>query len=581
MSRKSSSYWSRTRTLVLTVITVSFTPMLVVGALALYEFKISYDRKVTDHLGELVAKHKQTIDRFLNAQVDQIRILARTAQYENLCEARFLEKTLEAFHKEQEPVVVDLGLIDADGKQVAYAGPFRLGRADYSGAEWLSTALGSEHFISDVFKGLRGLPHFIVAIRGEQNERPWILRATIDFGAFNDLVESTRVGQTGFAFILNRQGAFQTKPLNDFDLRRGPYRHLLASGSAGDDIRIARHEGHDGADYLYVAAPLKGGEWLLIYQQRADDAFSSYHSARDVILWIVLLSALAIVASAYFLARRMVLRLTKDHHERQLMRQTIVETGKLASVGELAAGIAHEINNPVAIMVEEAGWIQDLLEDDAEVPGEHDGEVRRALTQIRDQGRRCKEITHKLLSFARKTDSRRQEVDLQDLVEEIVALETQRSRYANVEFVTQMEQDLPPVHGSVTELQQVFLNLVNNALDAMERDGGTITISARRSGDMVKVFVADTGPGIPQANLERIFDPFFTTKAVGRGTGLGLSICYGIIVRMGGEIQVRSVVGVGTTFRITLPIHRPAPAQEPDAGRIQARDLNRETGGQP
>jgi two-component system NtrC family sensor kinase len=253
-------------------------------------------------------------------------------------------------------------------------------------------------------------------------------------------------------------------------------------------------------------------------------------------------------------SRRMVSRIARADREKQMMNAQVVETGKLASVGELAAGIAHEINNPVAIMIEEAGWIEDILEDEEFQESENLDEFIRALEQIRTQGRRCKEITHKLLHFARKTDSRIQEVQINDLIEELVALSAQKAKYSNVTINTVLQKDLPPLQVSETEVQQVFLNLINNAVDAMEKKGGVIDVTTLMEGDHIAVQVADNGPGIPEANLARIFDPFFTTKPVGKGTGLGLSICYGIIKKMGGEIDVHSVIGVGTTFRVLIPL---------------------------
>jgi two-component system NtrC family sensor kinase len=251
----------------------------------------------------------------------------------------------------------------------------------------------------------------------------------------------------------------------------------------------------------------------------------------------------------------MVSAIGEAERQTQIMNQQIVETGKLAAVGELAAGIAHEINNPVAIMVEEAGWIEDLLGDKDCAKPENLEEFRRALQQIKNQGGRCKQITHKLLSFARKTDARVQTIDLYDLVEEMVALSAQRAKYSNVEIRPTLQSNLPALRGSVSELQQVLLNLINNALDAMEQKGGLLEINVKCLDGDVWIFIADTGPGIPEANLERIFDPFFTTKPVGKGTGLGLSICYGIVTKMGGEIDAHSVVGSGTTFRIRLPVY--------------------------
>ena len=205
-------------------------------------------------------------------------------------------------------------------------------------------------------------------------------------------------------------------------------------------------------------------------------------------------------------------------------------------------------------MVEEAGWIQDLLEEEEFRKSENVEEFGRALKQIDTQGKRCKEITNKLLSFARKTDSRVQVVQINDLIEDVIELSAQRAKYSHVAIHTQLEKSLPFINASGSEMQQVFLNLINNALDAMNSKGGTINITSRLEGDNIVIDLADNGPGIHQDHLARIFDPFFTTKSVGKGTGLGLSICYGIINKMGGEINVESSIDVGTTFGVRIPL---------------------------
>lgn len=207
-------------------------------------------------------------------------------------------------------------------------------------------------------------------------------------------------------------------------------------------------------------------------------------------------------------------------------------------------------------MMEEAGWIEDLLEDEDLKEAKNIDEFQRALRQIHDQGIRCKEITHKLLSFARKSDSRIQEVQLNELIEEVIALSEQKARYENVQIRTNFEKDLPAIHVSSTEIQQILLNLINNAIYALNKKGGSgiIEIGTSMNKGQIHIDIADNGCGIPAANLARIFDPFYTTKPVGQGTGLGLSICYGIVSKMGGDIQVESAVDEGTRFCIRLPV---------------------------
>jgi two-component system NtrC family sensor kinase len=207
-------------------------------------------------------------------------------------------------------------------------------------------------------------------------------------------------------------------------------------------------------------------------------------------------------------------------------------------------------------MVQEAGWIDDLLQDDDPSSAENLAEIERAVSQIRTQGDRCKEITYKLLSFARKTDPSVQAVVLNEIVDEVIGLTSQKTRYANVNIVTELAPNLPTIQASPTEIQQVLLNLINNAIDAIEQPGGTVTVVTRTEGGAVVLEIRDTGKGIPEANLARIFDPFFTTKPVGQGTGLGLSICYGIIDKAGGSITVESEIEQGTTFTVSFPKER-------------------------
>ncbi|HDQ39642.1 MAG TPA: GHKL domain-containing protein [Desulfonatronum sp.] len=302
--------------------------------------------------------------------------------------------------------------------------------------------------------------------------------------------------------------------------------------------------------YLGVIAAF----WFM--QQSAAPFFDLQDNASYlVLLALVGLGLAGIVAAAFMLRKHLNREPLQDPLAMQDMNEQFIEAGKMASIGELAAGIAHEINNPVAIMVEEAGWLDDLLQDDPEMAKSPNfEELKRALTQIRTQGARCKEITHKMLSFARKSDLRMQNINVNTMIQEVAALSEKRARYANSRIELALAQDIPPITASASEMQQIFLNLINNAVDAMENKGGEITITTSKSKNMVEIQIADTGAGIPKANLARIFDPFYTTKPVGKGTGLGLSICYTIIKNMGGEINVASQVDVGTTFTIRLPV---------------------------
>ncbi|BBO79599.1 two-component sensor histidine kinase [Desulfosarcina ovata subsp. sediminis] len=566
-------YRSLTRNMVLLVMIISLAPMVIVTAIILNQFSASYHEKVFDHLEELVLKHKQNIDGFLEEKLQNIRFLADDIDFGQPEMNDIIGKRFARLQNVYGTVFVDLGVINEQGDQIAYAGPFKLGKARYADADWFKKAIESRYFTSDVFLGLRGTPHFIITVRKTWQGQKYIIRATIDFVSFNRLVENVRIGETGFAYILNREGRFQTKPIFDFTPTLDIYtRYFSSLERMAKDVEIEERLDGAGVKSLYVSALLKDGDWLLVYKQASRDAFSDLGNAQLIAIVFFVLGGIVIVALAISMSAKMVRRISTSDREKEIMNQQVIETGKLASVGELAAGIAHEINNPVAIMVEEAGWLQDLMEDGAFKSEEDIKEFERALNQIRTQGRRCKAITHKLLSFARKTDSRIEDFEIGPLIEEVVSLSAQRAKYSNVELVTHLEPKLPAISASHSELQQVFLNLINNALDAMDKTGGSLEVNARQEEGNIIIDVADNGPGIPKANLARIFDPFFTTKPVGSGTGLGLSICYGIIHKMGGEIVVKSAVDVGTTFQIRIPVKTDEP--EASDAQIQSDAIN-------
>ena len=555
----------KTRNLVLMVMLVAGLPLLFIGFIILNQFGDAYRTKITDHLTVLVRKHSRTIDTFLTDRLGDIRVLARSHVFEELADQLFLTKKLAILREEHSGVFVDLGLIDPNGTQQAYSGPFNLAKADYADAIWFSEAQKNQHYISDVFTGLRGSPHFIIAVKVPWKDQGWILRATVDFNAFNALVSNIRIGKTGFAYIVNRAGELQTKPRFEFDDLSGSHRRYLDASLEFDNVLIAESPDAFDKENIFAVSPLNNGRWILIFQQETSDAFAIWNKTKFIAILLFLFWAAVVALFTYFMSRRMTLQIEQERMQKEKMSDQVVESGRLASIGELAAGIAHEINNPVAIMVEEAGWIQDLLAEDNPATAENLAEIERASAQIKIQGGRCKEITHKLLSFARKTDPTAKAVDLKELVEEITTLVDQKTRYANVEIETVFDQNLPPLWASATELQQVLLNLLNNSVDAMTSNGGIIKISTQASDGRITLTVADNGIGIAEANLARIFDPFYTTKPVGQGTGLGLSICYGIIKKLGGDIQVQSAKGRGTTFNIIFPITKdPNMGQESD-----------------
>ncbi len=257
-----------------------------------------------------------------------------------------------------------------------------------------------------------------------------------------------------------------------------------------------------------------------------------------------------------------IIGICRDITRRRRLQDDLVRSDRLAAIGKMAAGVAHEINNPLAVMESIAGVLSDTLEEEGESlhPSSRDM-LEKAATKLRHQVKRCSSITHGLLGFTRKSESGRVPVDVNALVDECLDLLMPEIRNAGVVIQRDYVSDLQRISTDPTLLQQVMINLLKNACDAIEeksRRGGFITLTTKQDEDGVTIAVRDNGVGIPAEALDKIFDLFQTSKPVGKGTGLGLAIVHDITGRLGGDIRVESEFGEWTSFTLWLPVAVPA-----------------------
>lgn len=241
-------------------------------------------------------------------------------------------------------------------------------------------------------------------------------------------------------------------------------------------------------------------------------------------------------------------KLNQEITQRKRIEEQLIMTDRLASIGELASGIAHEINNPLTSIV---GFSQLLMEEN---PPE---DIKKDLDIIHNEAKRACDIVKNLLTFARKHTPVKQVTSLNKIIDEVLKLRAYEQSINNIQIKTHFAPDLPEITTDHFQIQQVFLNIIINAESAMleANNSGVLTITTERIGNFISTSFADNGSGINEENIDRIFDPFFTTKDEGKGTGLGLSICHGIVNEHNGKINVQSELGKGTTFIIELPIN--------------------------
>jgi signal transduction histidine kinase len=246
----------------------------------------------------------------------------------------------------------------------------------------------------------------------------------------------------------------------------------------------------------------------------------------------------------------------RDIQERHQMQEQMAQADRLASIGQLSSGVAHEINNPLGVIL---GYTQLMLRSE---PG--DSERFKDLKTIEKHVRHCKSIVEDLLNFARRSEPKKEKVDIHKTIEEVLGFIGQNIGSSRIEFQTDFDRSIPPVVVDDKKIRQVLINLLMNARHAVGAHGTIRVSTARRFAEgQLEIHVSDDGYGIEEKHLKHIFDPFFTTKPTGEGTGLGLSVSYGIVKKHGGEIHVRSKAGEGSTFTVVLP------AREKNAGEIE------------
>ncbi len=255
--------------------------------------------------------------------------------------------------------------------------------------------------------------------------------------------------------------------------------------------------------------------------------------------------------------------IVKDITERRIMERQLLQADKLASLGQLSAGVAHEINNPLGLIL---GYTQLLLREEKPGTQSHDD-----LKTIEKYTRNCKSIVEALLNFARKTETKKITVDINAAIDQVVTVIQRQFEVSGTHLQTRLGADLPLIQGDTEKLKQVFMNLIMNARQAIEGKGEIEVVSEYDpAGNRVVITVADNGTGIPENIRHKIFDPFFTTKPTGQGTGLGLSVSYGIVKEHGGDIRVQSELGKGSVFTVTIPVFVSAHAGEPDSEKKPA-----------
>ncbi|MFT5700700.1 MAG: two-component system NtrC family sensor kinase [Desulforhopalus sp.] len=544
MERKRKYYHTITKRLLVAFFCLSIVPIVCFAWIMKDSVEETNVIKLSELATSTIEHRTEVISQFLKDKINLLSMLVSLYSEEFFFNKENVEKLFLAMNSKGD--IVDLQVIDVTGMQHAYVGPYRaeIEGKKYDDAPWFRETLISGVHVSDVFTGYRNTPHFVVAVTDPLKN--YVLRATINSSMFNSLLHSAQLGPHGDAFIVNRVGELQTPSLLGKTVISETDKKLIFFDNRPSSLTTSTD--------IYTTRSIDKGHWLLIIKANIGDSLGYYLRLRDRIILIVIVISLISMAAATFISLVLSKNLERSDKEYAALSLQFVQVEKMATVGRLAAGIAHEINNPLQMITNQAGWIGELLPDEDPSLIKNLGEYQKAVEQIKHHVRRAGTITHRLLGFSRKMSTQQEKVQVNELLEETVSFVEREAGYDNVSIVKNLADNLPGTMTDGPQLQQVFLNLINNAIDAVGH-GGKIELSSKMNidGQLVIEF-ADSGPGIKAEDLKQIFDPFFTTKDPGKGTGLGLYISYDIIQKLGGSITVANRKSGGAIFTIILPV---------------------------
>jgi len=528
---------------------VSLIPLIFITVVDYNVTQHSIESEFLLRTSRIVSNLRRTVFFFLEERRASLDFIIHENNFEELTDfanlARILENLRKSFGQ-----FADLGVIDASGIQRTYVGPYELKDKDYSSQKWYDQAVKQGLYISDVFMGYRKIPHFVIAVKRNLTEGNFfILRASLDIKPFEKLLSEIDIAGAGDAFIINHQGILQTSSRNHGNVLEKLNLPIPKHSSQTEVLEAKNPEGEDIViGYRYIEQT----PFILMIIKKKRVLMESWKKTRINLVTFLVVSVILILAVIVSTATYMVNKIYLADEKRVMALHKAEYASKMASIGRLASGVAHEVNNPLAIINEKAGLIKDLFTFKDEYA--HDEKLIGLVNSVLSSVKRCGRITRRLLRFARHMDVSVEQINLEEVIHEVLGFLEKEAEYRSIEVSVEVK-DVPVFETDRGKLQQVFLNIINNAFAAMD-DGGHLTIVARRElGDDVSATIADDGCGIDDKEITQIFEPFFSTKTGQGGTGLGLSITYGLLQELGGRISVESKVGEGTLFTITLPLY--------------------------
>ena len=541
--------WKRA---ILVTATVALVP-LIIWAFSGYRLTMeTIESELVLRTSQLVSNSWRSVSLFLTERRSVLEFIAHDNGLETLQDPARLSAILMNLN-ERFGGFTDLGVINSSGKQLTHAGSHQMEGQNYNQQHWFREVLKRGAYISELVTGARNEPHIDFAVKRELTDGSFfVLHAVLKPDQLAKSIAQIEVGAKGDLFIINREGVLQT-PSRSFGsiFNKIP----MAVPESAPKTRVFESIDVKKDRIVIGYAHIPDTPYILMMIQQPGEQIQPWYKTTWAFVGILAASIIMILLVTLGVATALVNQIHEADQKRVDTMHQVEYANKMVSIGRLASGVAHEINNPLAIINEKAGHIKDLftLSDTYA----KDPKLITLVDSVISMVQRCATVTRGLLNFARHLNLSVQTIDLKEIIDEVKNVLAPDAEYRSITVGLRISSDVPKFETDRGKLEQVFFNLFNNAIGAMQ-DGGHLEIEAdRETQKLITISIADNGPGIPNEDLKHIFDPFYYAKARHDGAGIGLSVTYALVQEIGGTISVASQLGKGTTFKINIPLIMP------------------------
>ncbi|MCX7737299.1 MAG: ATP-binding protein [Candidatus Kapabacteria bacterium] len=526
------------------LILIYVLPLFLLISYFFYQYNDLMSKSRELHLQSIAESKSRLLDIYLIERVNNVVNAIENPELKYPLDSMSIHKIFVNLKKNND-AFTDIGYFDTTSIQKLYSGPLpQLINKDYKNEVWFQNLISSEKkfIITDIYLGFRKAPHFTIGVKKVINGKHYVFRVSLDPQKIYSYMTSTEKAKDVNILIINQSGLIQLAPKHISEpMKASPFQV-----PQNENLGIS-HYNLEKNKRKFAFSRLNEVNWAVITIEKEESMQSFFN--QQVTLIIASLAIIILLVLIIFFRSKNIVEIEK---ERILVRLQLEQASKLATVGELASGIAHEIGNPLNIIANEIGLMQDYIDPKfgynlkIEELEPHFKKINTAIYRIKD-------INKKLLTFVRQRDESETVVNVNELIDDLISGFFERElNIDNIKITRKFNTDIPSIITSSNQLRQVIINLINNAHDAIKSEG-EIIIKTDYDDESIIIEVEDNGCGMTDEQLSKIFLPFYTTKPVGKGTGLGLSVSYSIVKNLGGSIDVKSELGKGTIFTIKLP----------------------------